>query len=234
MNSRTSVYTIWNMVNDQTAKSGFDWAQNVMIQVNSSTKQVTYNPHFYAYKHFAHYVKPGAKAVRCGYTSSSANQPKISAFRNPNGDIIVVLSNTNASANALTVKVGNVMWKASLPGTSFNTLRIASGNTAVQERKLENTAIPAPGMARICNSTLYFTLPAAAGLREMNITLSDLQGRIVWTGRDGGGAIPGEQRTFAIQRAQGGLLPGTYLLTVRIKNRAGAITTVENKVTAVN
>lgn len=231
MNNRTSVYTMWNMVNDQTAKSGFDWAQNVMIQVNSSSKQVTYNPHFYAYKHFAHFIKPGAKAIYKTVNGASLN--KSNAFRNPNGDIILVCSNTNSSAFALTVKFGNVMWKASLPANSYGTLRIATG-TAVQERKLENAAMPALSNAWICNATLYFTLPAAAGARELSVTLRDLQGRTVWTGHRGSGAVLDEQQTFGIQRPQGGLLSGTYLLTVRTKNSSGAATTIENKVKVVN
>jgi hypothetical protein len=87
---------------------------------------------------------------------------------------------------------------------------------------------------RICNSMLYFMLSAAVGAQEMNITLSDLHGCALWTGHRGGSAILGGQQTFALHTAQGGLLPGTYLLTVQIKNRAGTVTTVENKVTAVN
>jgi glucosylceramidase len=230
MNNRTSVYTMWNMVNDQTGKSGFNWSQNVMIQVNSSTKQVTYNPHFYAYKHFAHYIKPGAKAIN--KTVNGASLAKTNAFRNPNGDIILVCSNTNSGEFALTVKVGNVMWKASLPGNSYSTLEIASG-TAVCEKKPVGTAGLAVNNARISADRLYFTLSAAAGAQEMDITLSDLKGRTVWTGRRGGSAMLEEQQTIAIQRPQGGLLPGKYLLTVRVKNSAGAVTTVENKVTAV-
>jgi glucosylceramidase len=231
MNNRTSVYTIWNMVNDETAKSGFNWAQTIAIQVNSSTKQVSYNPWFWALKHFGHYVQAGAKAVK--YTVNGASPAKVVAFSNPNGDVILVLSNANSSAFALTAKVDNTMYKASLPPNSFNTLRIAIG-TAVQEKKLEKTAIHAQSTARICNSTLYFTLPAAAGAQELNITLSDMKGRIVWTGRRAGSAILGEHQNFAIQPAQGGLLSGAYLLTVRIKNSTGAVTTIENKVNVVN
>ena len=231
MNDSTSVYTMWNMVNDQTAMSGWNWAQNVMIQVNSSTRAVTYNPHFYAYKHFGYYVKPGAYAIRRTVTGTPPGNSN--AFRNPNGDIILVLSNTGSSAFALTVRVGNMMWRASLPAYSMNTLRIATGTTAVTERKLENTAMPALNNVMIRNSTLYFSLSAAVNAREADLTLTDLQGRTVWTGHRTGSAILGGEQTFTVQPTRSGLLPGTYLLTVRIKDRAGAITTVENKVLAV-
>jgi hypothetical protein len=37
-----------------------------------------------------------------------------------------------------------------------------------------------------------------------------------------------------MQSAQGGIIPGTYLLTVRIRNSNGTVRTVENNVTAIN
>ena len=231
MNNRTAVYHLWSMVNDETAKSGFDWAQMIAIQVHRTSKQVTYNPHFWAYKHFANFVKPNAKAVR--YTTSGSGLYKASAFRNPNGDVIFVCFNSSNNAFALTLKVGNTMWKTSLPATSFNSLRMAIG-TAAQEPKRKNTVTPALHNARISNSTLYFTLPDGMRAQEIHCTLSDLQGRIVWSGHREGNAITGGQQTFAIQPAQGGLLSGTYLLTARIKNRAGDIATFEKKVKVVN
>lgn len=231
MKNRTSVYTIWNMVNDETAKSGFNWAQTVGIQVNSTTKTVTYNPWFYAYKHFAHYVKPGAKVVKF---TNVGGYPGIGvAFRNPNGDIIFVMENGTADPYALTLRVDNRMYKATLPPNSFNTVKIASV-TAVQEKKLQKTSSPALNKTRISNSTLYCTFSTATDAQEMNLSLSDLQGRTVWTGYRRGSAKPGEQLAFAIRREQGGLLSGTYLLTARMKNTAGIITKFDQKVKAVD
>jgi hypothetical protein len=217
------------MVNDQTGKSGFDWSQNVMIQVNSSSKQVAYNPHFYAYKHFGYYVKAGAKAVK--YSITGSGPAKTNAFRNPNGDIILVCSNTNSSAFALTAKVGSMMYKASLPANSFNTLRILS-STSVRETELKKAGVSVLSKARICNSMLYFTLSAAANAQELNVTLTDLEGRTIWTGRRGGDALHGEQ-VFKVRPIQGGLCNGNYLLTVRIKNRDGEISIVENTVSVI-
>jgi glucosylceramidase len=230
MNNRTSVYTMWNMVNDETAKSGFDWAQMVMIQVNKTTKQVTYNSHFYAYKHFANYVKAGAKAIKYTITGTAPN--KTVAFKNPNGDYVLVFSNTSSGAMPITIKSGNVMWKASLPANSFSTVRVASG-TPVQEKKVLSTTSLHLDNAGITNSTLYFTLSKSTEVQELNITLSDLQGRTVWTGHRGGANLD-KQQVFPIQSKQGGLQSGTYMMSVRIKNGAGAITTLENKVKVVN
>jgi len=121
------------------------------------------------------------------------------------------------------------MWKASLPGNSFSTLAIASG-TAIGEKKPVGTAGLAVNNARISNDRLYFTLPAGAGARDLLVTLRDLQGRAVWSGHRGGSALLGEQQSFALHRSKADFLSGTYLLTVRIENSAGVVTTVEDKV----
>jgi len=226
MNSRTSVYTIWNMVNDETTKSGFNWMQTIAIRVNSTTKQVTYDPWYYAYKHFGYYVKVGAKAVKC--TTNGASPGKMCAFSNPNGDIILVVENVTSNVFALTTKVGNTMWKVSLPANSFNTVRMALG-TAVKERRLDNVAKPMLSNARIINSRLSFTFPSSS-VREMNVTLTDLEGRTVWTGNRGGNELQGDQQVFRLRSIPGGLHAGTYLLTVKVKNRSGEMSTVENKV----
>jgi len=231
MNDKASVFTIWNMVNDETTKSGFNWMQTIAIRVNSTTKQVTYNPWFYALKHFGYYVKPGAKAVR--YTVNGANPAKVVAFTNPNGDVILELLNTNSTAFALTAKVGNMMYKASLPPNSFNTLKIASG-TAVQEKELEKTGMNAINNVRIYNSNLYFTIATGVFAQELNITLTDLQGRTMWTGNRSGSEMQSAQQVFALKSAHSNLSSGTYILAVKIKNEAGVITTLEKKVAATN
>jgi glucosylceramidase len=232
MNNRTSVYTIWNMVNDETAKSGFNWAQTVGIQVNSSTKQVSYNPWFWAYKHYGYFVKTGAKVVKYTVNGSGPNKP--SAYRNPNGDIILVCSNTNGSAYALTVKVGNTMYNASLPANSFNTLKIVTNNSAVRDAALKTRGASALSDARISNSTLYFSSSAFAGAREMKVILTDLEGRVVWTGQRVGNELHAGQQAFAVRPIQGSLRKGTFLLTVKIKNSAGETSSVEKRVSVID
>ncbi len=238
MNNRTAVYHVWNMVNDERGMSGFDWVQMVMIQVNRNTKKVSYNPYFWAYKHFAHYVKAGAKAVQA--RANGAGPSKMNAFVNPNGDVILVCANYNSSTFNLTAKVGNKMWKAQLPPNSFNTLKIAIGTSAtVPERKTEEPAVSHTPASlrniRVTNSSLHFTLPVTMSpAEEISVVVSDLQGRIVWTGRRKGSAVIGERQSFDIRPSKGSLLPGNYLLTVAVKNRDGTVKVVENVVAVTN
>ena len=231
MNDKASVYTMWNMVNDETTKSGFNWMQTIPIRVNSQTKAVSYNPWFWAFKHYSYYVKAGAKAVK--YTVNGSTPAKVVAFSNPNGDVILVLSNMNSTPFALITKVGNMMYKATLPPNSFNTLKIASG-TSVQENKLQKTGTSAINNARICNSNLYFTISAKVNAQELNITLTDLQGRTMWSGNRSGTELKSSQQAFAIRSVNKNLSSGTYIVSVKIKNEAGVVTMDEKKVVATN
>jgi glucosylceramidase len=228
---RASVFTEWDCVNDQTSTGGFGWTQDVMININSTTGAVTYNPYFYACKHFGHFVKPNAKAIK--FTVNGITNLTSAAFLNPNGDLILVMNSAATAATPLTVKVGNEMYKATLPATSFTTIRIVSA-TAVQGMQLHGSAMPALSNVRIRNSALYFSLSAAVNAREADFTLTDLQGRTVWTGRRAGSALQGEDQAVAIRTGHGNLRSGAYLLAARIRNGAGAVMMVEKKLVVVN
>ena len=75
---RASVYTHWNIVNNQKSQSGWGWAQYVMVTVDTTNGKITYNPHFYAQKHFSHYVQVGAKAVN--FTTTGISNLTSAAF----------------------------------------------------------------------------------------------------------------------------------------------------------
>lgn len=234
MNNRTTVYTQWNIVNDSTSQSGWGWAQYVMVNVNQLTKKVTYNPHFYAQKHFSYYVRVGAKAIKFALTGTNPSASNMSAFLNPNGDIIFVVRNSSSSVSPITLKIGNEAYNAILPPNSFNTLKIVKP-TAVQSLHMNTeTVVPAASKARISHSTLHFSSPAIAGAQEINLTLTDLAGRTIWTGLRSGSMLHGEQQDFFIHQGQSGLHTGAYLLVVKVKDMTGALTTLKNKVFAIN
>jgi hypothetical protein len=112
---------------------------------------------------------------------------------------------------------------------------IRNSTSAVQGGlQLQSSAMPALSNVSIRNSTLYFSLSAGVNAREADLTLTDLQGRTVWTGHRTGSALQGNQQAFAVRSERGNLRSGTYLLAARIKNEAGAVTTIEKKVAAVN
>jgi glucosylceramidase len=71
--------------------------------------------------HFSKYVRPGA--VRIGYTATAipANV-ELTAFRNSNGSIVVVVMNRSAAAVNFKVKMGTQIVKPSVPAHAFMTL----------------------------------------------------------------------------------------------------------------
>jgi glucosylceramidase len=73
------MYSQWNMVLDSTGASGFGWKQSAMISVDKPTQTVTYNPHFYAVKHFSHFVNPGA--LRLDLVGEGKSGVSFSAFQ---------------------------------------------------------------------------------------------------------------------------------------------------------
>jgi glucosylceramidase len=112
----TGAYMQWNMVLDQTGFSHWNWAQNAMITIDTTNKKVIYNPQYFVAKHFSYYVKANAKKIK-----SSGNFTDQVAFRNPDGAIVVVLSNSSPSAASVSITFGSSMINVTLPKTSFST-----------------------------------------------------------------------------------------------------------------
>lgn len=115
-----NAYFAWNMVLNETGLSTWGWAQNALVTVNSTSGAVTYNGEFYVYKHFSHYVKPGAtRVLSFGVWGNQI------AFQNPDTSIVLVLSNTSTSSQSVRLAVngwaGNNTITANLPASSFNT-----------------------------------------------------------------------------------------------------------------
>ncbi len=111
-----SVYSFWNSVLDETGKSQWGWKQNAMITVNSTSKEIVYNPEFYLLKHFSFFIKPGAYKIK-----TEGNNSELLAFRNPDKSIVVIIGNSKDSKYDASVRIGNEILQASLEPHSFNT-----------------------------------------------------------------------------------------------------------------
>jgi glucosylceramidase len=114
-----NAYSAWNMVLD-TKGLNLDperpWPQNALLIVDRSTKKLTLTPAYYAFRHFAQFVAPGAKVVASG---SSNN---VVAFKNPDGSIVVVIYNSGGSAQKLTLAIGSAKVQLSVPAHGFATV----------------------------------------------------------------------------------------------------------------
>jgi len=113
-----NAYFAWNMILDETGLGPWNWRQNAPITVNRSTGEVTYNHEFYIYKHYSHFVKPGAQRIR----TVGGWSEKI-AFKNPDGSIVLLMGNNYSTASEdVTLSVlGLPSINVTLPPSSFNT-----------------------------------------------------------------------------------------------------------------
>ena len=111
---------VWNLVLDETGLSTGGWAQCSPVVVNSGTAQVTYTPYFYLYKHFSHFIEPGAHV-----TGSSGTWSDQIAFTNPDGSVVVVLANRSDKDQPVTLNIdGRRSAPVIIPARSFNTFTL--------------------------------------------------------------------------------------------------------------
>lgn len=114
------------MILNETGKSSWGWWQNVLISVDQNTGKVTYNGEYYVFKHFSHFVRPGAKRIMA--TGPWGN--KI-AFVNGDGSIVLVLGNTSDKDQEVKITVDDqskTTLAVSLSAHSINTFVIAAEN----------------------------------------------------------------------------------------------------------
>ncbi len=213
MKNWATVYSEWNMILDETGLSGWNWKQAAMVTVNKTSKAVTYNPHFYAVKHFGYAVKPGGRLIK-SVNTDNAYKSSLAAFRNPGGDLVVIAACTTAAAYQLTIKLGAKAISASLPGNSFNTF-IIKQPTSADRRPGGNAAATVFSTIRISNSTLIFTVSPATGRDELGLALYDLKGARVWSGRLAGGDLHGTATHAVAMNPKEKILNGTYLLKIK-------------------
>lgn len=111
---------VWNLVLDETGMSTGGWAQCSPVVVNSNTAQVTYTPYFYLYKHFSHFIEPGAHLT--GSYSSWGDQI---AFTNPDGSVVLIVVSRSDQNLPVTLNIdGRRSAPVIIPARSFNTFTL--------------------------------------------------------------------------------------------------------------
>jgi glucosylceramidase len=108
---------VWNLVLDETGLSTGGWAQCSPVVVDTKNRKVIYTPYFYLYKHFSHYIQPGAHFVATQGTWGDRM-----AFKNPDGSVVLVVANRANDDLPVTLNVdGKRTTAVTLPAHSFNT-----------------------------------------------------------------------------------------------------------------
>jgi glucosylceramidase len=222
-------YCQWNMVLDENGISNSitnPWPQNSMISVDQSSKEVRYNPQFYAVKHFSRYVKRGAARIAAAGNYSEGGSNLLSenigeavtdgdmmAFRNPDGDKVLVVRNSTDEEREVAVRMGSWKFKPAVPANSMNTFLVRDPVAVVNEpahaARSRNVSV------RHNSGTVQFAVSGLNGSTSGYVSLSimDALGRrvatmreparndrisIVWNGRNSLGEKAGPGLYFAL------------------------------------
>jgi glucosylceramidase len=96
--------------------------------IDTSAKTIIYNPEFYSLKHFAHFLQPGAERislsalVEIGNDNAAISVKSVVAFRNPSGELVLMIGNRSRLDLPVTVCAGTHSAKLGIPGQSMNTI----------------------------------------------------------------------------------------------------------------
>jgi glucosylceramidase len=131
LNNSANSYDFWNMILNEKHTSTWNWTQNSLIILDAKTQKVIYNPDFYALKHFAHFVQPGAHRIDLkGKVFSGAQNGNMRetgsadfiAFQNPGGEVVLAVRNKATTPEKITLQLGHSMAPLGVPANSMNTV----------------------------------------------------------------------------------------------------------------
>ncbi len=104
LNNWVDGWVDWNMVLDR--KGGPNWFRNWCIApviADTDKDEVYFTPLYYVMSHFSRFIRPGAK--RIGFESGE-NDVMVTAAKNPDGSIVVVVFNPATEKKNLSLKIG--------------------------------------------------------------------------------------------------------------------------------
>jgi glucosylceramidase len=92
LNNWTDGWTVWNLLLDQNGgpRHAGGAHGSTIVNADTQTGEVTFNPPHYVFGQFSRFIRPGAKRIAC---TSNSDDFIATAFLNPDGKIAVVISN---------------------------------------------------------------------------------------------------------------------------------------------
>jgi len=97
LNNWTDGWAVWNLLLDEQNgprhAGGTSARGSTIVNANTATGEITYNPPHYAFGQFSRFIRPGARRIAC---TSSSDDFIATAALNPDGTIAVVVHNLAA------------------------------------------------------------------------------------------------------------------------------------------
>ncbi len=119
-NNGTVAWTDWNILLDE--KGGPNHVGNLCfapVHADTKTGELTYLNSYYYIGHFSKFIRPGAKRI---ISSASRGQFLTTAFKNPNGSIVVVVMNQSGESIPYHMSIGNKAVAVTSAAHSIQTL----------------------------------------------------------------------------------------------------------------
>lgn len=113
-----SAYCYWNIVLEPHGESTWGWAQNSLLTVDPKKRSLTVNPEYHVMRHYSGFIRRGDHRCHC----SSPWSANAVAYRRGGRDTAIVARNPFPDERSILIECGGEGWRASLPGTSLNTL----------------------------------------------------------------------------------------------------------------
>jgi len=113
-----SYYMAWNMILDTVGRNLDEvrpWAQNALLAVDVQAGMLKVTPTYYVFRHVAQYVDPDSTRVDVDGGDSVA-------WKNPDGDIVVVFYNDGGSPTVENVSIGGSTFAVTVPGQGWATV----------------------------------------------------------------------------------------------------------------
>lgn len=105
-------YCYWNMILDETGKSGWNWRQNSLINIDKNNKTVTYNPDYSVIYLLSKYLQPGSKRI------ISISKENLISVKKDGTIYLFVQNKSDKTKNYLCTEKGETLTQASIPANS--------------------------------------------------------------------------------------------------------------------
>lgn len=118
-NNGASAWQYWNLAMPTGGMSGWGWPQNSLITVDAKAGTFQLNHDYYLLAHASRFIERGAHRLAL---ASYLGYDNLLAFRNPGGDVVLILQNDMIDPLRVRIAVGKRVIEVELPTDSFNTL----------------------------------------------------------------------------------------------------------------
>ncbi len=117
----------WNMIVDSKGGPYHDRDTGVKapVYVDENNKEFTLGPLYYTIGHFSKFIRRDAVRIGC---STYNDAVKVTAFRNPDGEIVVVVLNTTEKDVTPKIRLNDCTAEFKMPAQSLQTLIIPADN----------------------------------------------------------------------------------------------------------